>query len=84
MKPIISKDKTEYSPKIRWSRSFRIGNKEFLLGASKEGTGFFLVFEYKVFKGETVAIKRHLIQKLLINDRVRLIHQSQHKVLKKL
>lgn len=84
MKPIISKDNTEDPDKKRWFRSFRIGNKEFLLGASKEGPGFLLVFEYKVFKGETVAIKRHLIQKLLINDRVRLIHQSQHKVLKKL
>lgn len=84
MKPIISKDKTEGSPKKRWSRSFRIGNKEFLLGASKEGPGFFLVFECKVSKGETIAIRRHLIQKLVINDRIRLIHQSQHKVLKKL
>ena len=80
MKHVISKE----TRKERWSRSFRIGSRSFLLGASKEDTGFLLIFEYKVARGEKVHIKRHLFQKLLIGNRIRIMHQSQHQVLKKL
>ena len=80
MKQTLSKDTREK----KWSRSLQIGNRVFLLGASRKKTGFFLIFEYKVARGEKIYIKRHLFQKVLINNRIRLMHQSQHKVLKKL
>ncbi|WES98902.1 hypothetical protein P2W68_04640 [Chryseobacterium arthrosphaerae] len=78
---LISKGQAEDIREKRWSRSFRIGNKEFLLGALKEGAVF---FEYKAEKGEKIYINRHLIRRLFIDNRLRLVHQSQHKVLKKL
>lgn len=81
MEQSIDKNRTKNPVTKKWSRSFRFGKREWLVGMTRENRTVSCVFEQILEKGDFVYIRRHIVQQLVSENRVRFAHHSQRKTL---
>lgn len=66
-----------------WRRSFRLGNIELLYGLLRQEDCLSFVFEKIHTRGKLLQVRRHVVQQIKLEDKVRMAYHSQNTTLKK-